>query len=234
MNCNGLNCAECSLARPGVLTGGAIETLRRWDQSKKIMELKRGQILFHEGQLSRGLYCIDAGRLKLYRSGPGGELQIVRLVGPGQLLGHRSLFSGQEMSATAEVLQDATVCFIEGAVVKEAAAQDPQISQNFLKILASELGQAEGNLFSVARLNATVRLARLLIEISEPSGAVAPLTREEMGQVIGITSESVSRTLSLLCKAGVLELKKRSIQILDAGLLEQFAQDDSKLVPAGH
>jgi CRP-like cAMP-binding protein len=61
MNCNGLNCAECSLARPGVLTGGAIETLRRWDQSKKIMELKRGQILFHEGQLSRGLYCIDAG-----------------------------------------------------------------------------------------------------------------------------------------------------------------------------
>jgi CRP/FNR family transcriptional regulator, polysaccharide utilization system transcription regulator len=225
MTCRALNCAECSRTRPGILQGGSDETLANWDKNKKVFALKRGQILFHEGQVSKGLYCIDAGRLKLYRSGPGGELQIVRLVGPGQLLGHRSLFSGQEMSATAEVLQDATVCFVEGSIVKNAAATDSQISMNFLKMLAAELGQAEAHLFSVARLSATVRLSKLLLELADPSGSVCPLTREEMGQVIGITSESVSRTLSLLCKAGAIELRKRNIEILSLPMLQQFAQE---------
>ena len=216
-------CGECSLGLPCVLTGAESEVVDCWDSAKRVLKIDRGEILFHEGQPSRGLYCVCSGRFKLYRTGIGGELQIVRLAGSRRILGHRSLFADERMSATAEAMQDCTVCFIDRRIVLDCVAKDAEIARNLLRILANELGNAEAQLLSVAHLNAIARLAHLLLEISDEKGVVCELTREEIGQIIGVTPESVSRSLHQLAREGAIALDKRRIRVIVAQRLQAYA-----------
>ncbi|MBI3927985.1 MAG: Crp/Fnr family transcriptional regulator [Armatimonadetes bacterium] len=201
----------------GILTDALPETITAWDECKKVMGLPRGHFLFHQGEPAEGLYVILSGFIKLYRTGAAGDLQVVRLVGPGGVLGHRSLMAREPLGATAEVIQDASFCFVPGNLVLDTLDGDPAVAWNMMRILARSLGQSEGRLLAVARMSTGARVASLLLEYADPDTGLfmVALTREEIGQVIGATTESVSRVLRSWESLGVIALEGRSIRILD-------------------
>ncbi|HND64193.1 MAG TPA: cyclic nucleotide-binding domain-containing protein, partial [Elusimicrobiota bacterium] len=82
------------------------DAVKKLDGAQTENLFKKGQILFYEGNPAVGVYCVSAGEVKLSKTGAGGRPQILGIVGPGTLMGHRSLLTNQPHTMTAEALVD--------------------------------------------------------------------------------------------------------------------------------
>lgn len=221
-----LTCGSCVQCTDGVLTGAQPATIATWNRAKKILGYRRGQVLFREGTPSRGLYAIYSGRIKLYRTTSAGEVQIVRLAGPSDIIGHRSLLAGEPLACTAEALEEAVVCMVEREIVLQSIREDPAVAMSFLTQMARSLGRAEERLLALAHRSTCARVAGFLLEQCDAQGRVAlRLTREEIGQVLGTTTESVSRVLRFLAQRNLLRLEGRGLRLLAPQALAYLASD---------
>jgi CRP-like cAMP-binding protein len=184
---------------------------------------KAGQILFYEGNRAFGIYCVFSGKIKLYKTGFNGRLQIVRLAGTGDLLGYRSLLADEPYAATAEAMEDAMVCFVDRGTFFEMMRQNGKLAMEMMKKLCRELRSAEDHVLDVAQKSTRERLASLLLTLKETYGKPCSdgteigisLSREEMAEMIGTTQETVIRLLSDFKEKGVLMIDGRHIIIPD-------------------
>ncbi|HSA60292.1 MAG TPA: Crp/Fnr family transcriptional regulator [bacterium] len=224
-----LDCATCGSRVLGVLCSLDKAGLEECSEHKTTNQYKKGQVIFYEGNQSYGLYCIFAGRVKLYKTGVDGRQQIVRIAGPGDLLGYRSLFAEEPYAATAEVLEDATICCVDRNAFFPLLSKNPQLSLNIIRKLARELRDAEDLATSIAHRSVRERMAELLLMLKETYGKPVKsgvridlqLSREEMADMIGVTQETAIRLLSEFKKDGLIDVKERDITVLDAkGLVE--------------
>lgn len=192
---------------------------------------KAGQVLFYEGNRAFGIYCIYSGRVKLYKTGHGGRLQIVRLAGPGDLIGYRSLFAEESYSATAEAMEDAAVCFLEKSVFLPLLSKEPGLAMKMIRKLSGELRYAEDRMTDIAQKPVKERLAELLLLLKETYGKAnnggveigLSLSREEMAEMIGTTQETIIRLLSEFKARGFLQIDGRQIVITDMKPLLRIA-----------
>ncbi len=225
-----LNCQQCSARLEGFFGGLNAEGIAQCNQHTT-NTYKAGQVLFYEGNPAFGVYCVYSGRIKLYKTSRGGRLQIVRLAGPGDLIGYRCLFAEESYTATAEAMEDATVCFIEKAVFLPLLSQQPDLATKMIRKLSAELRQAEDRMADIAQKSVKERLAELLLLLKETYGKVTPagteiglaLSREEMAEMIGTTQESVIRLLSEFKAKGIIHLDGRQIVIVNPKLLLRIA-----------
>lgn len=214
-------CHGCSACGHGVVVGASKEVLDLWNEVKKTKIYRRGDILFREGDPSSGIYCSFSGLIKLYRTSLDGEVRILRLVRGMHVMGHRSLLCDEPVNCTAEVIQEAQICFVDRATMLKCMAMDSRLSTNLARLLAGELARAEELVFSASCLSTRARLARLLLEISSGQGWALELTRAEIGQMTGSSPESISRALHDLAREGTIVLEKRRILVRDRERLEQ-------------
>src|SRR3989338_5009082 len=89
------DCQTCNSRLLGVLCDLNGQGVQECNEHKTANIYKKGQVIFYEGNQAFGLYCVFSGRVKLYKTGTDGRLQIVRIAGAGDLLGYRSLFSDE-------------------------------------------------------------------------------------------------------------------------------------------
>ncbi|MFN8613625.1 MAG: Crp/Fnr family transcriptional regulator [Vulcanimicrobiota bacterium] len=217
------SCQQCADCGHKLLTGVAADTLDIWNSAKVTRTLGRGNILFREGEASGGVYCTESGLLKLFRTSLHGEVQIVRLVHGREVVGHRSLLTGEPLTASATAVRDTRLCFVDAATVQRCLKMDPTLSLNLARLLARDLGHSEGQLFNLSQMDTCARLSRLLLELRQPNGCAVELTRAEMSQMVGASPESVSRTLQALARVGAVRLVCRRIVVEDLPLLQSYA-----------
>jgi len=227
-----LDCIACSSRLLGVLCNLEQPALEECNQHKTTNEYKKGQVIFYEGNQAYGLYCIFTGRVKLFKTGVDGKQQIVRIAGPGDLLGYRSLFSDEPYSATAEALENATICCVDRNAFFPVLAKNPELALNIISKLCRELRQAEELATSIAQRSVRERMAELLLMLKEAYGKPTKkgvlidlkLSREELAEMIGITQETAIRLLSEFKGDGVIEVRDRDITIVDSKALLETAR----------
>ena len=218
------SCQDCANCGHGVLSGVGPEAMALWNQSRRTREVKRGEILFHEGQLSAGVYCTYSGLTKLYRTAQNGGVQILQLVGGMRVLGHSSVLGDEPMACTAEVVQPGRLCLVDRQVVLRCMEQDARLSVNLCRLLSRELLRAEDQWFALSCLSTRSRLARLLLDLDQGGPWIVELTRAEMGKMIGASPESISRVLQELEAQGAIGLHKRKIRVSDASILASLGE----------
>ena len=216
-------CHQCAGCGHKLLSGVSAETLESWNAAKVSRTLARGATLFREGELSGGVYCTESGLLKLFRTSLQGEVQIVRLVHGMEVVGHRSLLTGEPLTCSATAVRETRLCFVEAAIVRRCLQSDPALSLNLARLLARDLGHSEGQLFNLSQMDIRGRITRLLLELRQPSGCAAELTRAEMSQMVGASPESVSRTLQALARVGAIRLVRRRIVLENLPLLQSYS-----------
>ncbi len=228
------DCKNCSTRLLGVFCHLSDSALGELEKYKTSNTYKKGQLIFYEGNPSLGLYCIFSGRVKLYKSLSNGSQQILRIAGPGDLLGYRSLFAGENYHASAETLEDSNVCYIDPNAFFSILAKNPDLALSLIKKLAQELRVAENLAVSITHKPARKRMAELLLLLKETYGKKVKegieislqLTRQEMAEMIGSTQETSIRLLSDFKKEKMIKVQERSITIcnlealLDAADLE--------------
>ena len=224
LSCTTGACSKCADIGHKLLSGASDEATALWNAAKKNRLIPRGAVLFREGEVSQGVYCTSSGLLNLYRTSPDGEVQIVRLVHGLEIVGHRSLLTGEPLTSTATAVRDCRLCFVDAATVHRCLQLDPGLALNLAKILARDLGHCESQLFNLSQLDTRGRLSRLLLELRQRNGYAVELSRCEMSQMVGASPESVSRTLQALARQGAVRLIRRQVSVDDLPLLEEYAE----------
>lgn len=223
-DCANCVCSDCAHKGHILLSGVSDEVLALWNGAKKTRVIRKGTDLFREGEVSQGVYCTYSGLLKLYRTSMDGEIQIVRLVHGLEVVGHRSLLTGEPLTSTATALRDCRLCFVDAATVRRCLQLDSSLALNLAKFLARDLGHCESQLFNLSQLDTRARLSRLLLELRQRNGYAVELSRAEMSQLVGASPESVSRTLQALARQGAVRLIRRQVSVDNLPLLEEFAE----------
>jgi CRP/FNR family transcriptional regulator len=203
------------------------------NHEKTAHEYGRGQVIFYEGTPPLAIYCIHSGIVKLYKSGKNGTNIMIRILGPGEVIGYRALLASEAYAATAEAVDASTVCTITRNTIDELLKSDPRLILRLLSKLAAELRISEDQM--VTRLQEPVRqrTARFLLWLRESltdgsrrSNTISvPLLREEMAQMIGTTPETFSRTLRALSRDHLIAYDRKSISILRPRVLQRLADE---------
>jgi CRP/FNR family cyclic AMP-dependent transcriptional regulator len=187
-------------------------------------------VLFLEKTDPRGVTVLCEGEVKLSISSSDGKTLIVRIAKPGEVLGLTAVVGGTQYEVTAETLRPCHVAFIRRDDFLRFVAAHPEVYQGIVKQLTSSYGGACDQLRTVG-LSASVpqRLGRLLLDWSQGATEVKaghqitlPLTHEEIGECIGSSRESVTRTFSELTSRHLLSRKGSTVTIPDRAALQNF------------
>lgn len=226
-----VTCALCDLRKIGLF--GALEDdfLGRVDTEKTVHLYRQRQVVFHEGTPPLAIYCIRAGRVKLYRTGSKGEEVVLRILVPGDVFGHRPLLAGELYAATAEAIEEAEVCVLPKQTLIELLRVSPSLALEMLARLSRDLRVSEDQLLDVSQRSVKQRAANLLLMFLEGCGEridggvklAIPIQRKEMAQMVGTTPETFSRTLHDLAERQAIALSRSEIVVIDEKLLRQIA-----------
>lgn len=199
---------------------------------RKVMnKYKKGQTIYFQGNPSFGLYCINSGKIKISNLGSDGKESILRIASGGDALGHQNLFSEENYNATATVLEDAVLCFIDKRFIYQAVKEEPTIALNIIQKLSREMGSSEVKAAAMTQKNVRERLAELLLMLQKSYGIKEKnrtrlnifLSREEMASMVGTANETLIRFISEFKAEGLIEQEKKTIFIKDEKRLLEFA-----------
>lgn len=226
-----VECEHCQSRGKGIFCELEEVALNDISHNKVMNNYKKGQTIFFQGNPPFGLYCINTGKIKVSKIGNDGKESIVRIAGPGDVLGHRSLFADENFTATATVIEDSTICFLDKKFILKALADEPSIALRLIQKLSKEMGSAEERTAAMSQKNVRERLAELLLVLKKSYGIKEgnrwrldiKLTREEVASMVGTANETVIRFISEFKEEGLIEQEGKTIFIVDEPRLIEFA-----------
>ncbi len=224
-------CDICTAQNPGGVCRLKTGPAGRFAGERAAQLFLRGEALFHEGWPAHSLFIVHSGRVRVFRTWKDGEEQVLRVLGPGEIVGYRPILANEPYGASAEALEDSSVCVVPRAAVLERIRQDPELALEMLSKLSKELRISEDLMMDLIRRPVRERAARLLaglVEVYGATGESASLTsgsipRKDLARMIGTTPETFSRILRGFAQRGIVELTRNRIVVRDAALLRRAA-----------
>jgi CRP-like cAMP-binding protein len=220
------DCRQCAL-RESVLFAGLEESdFEKIHQPIDQFTLQPGQALYHAGESGDRMYTIRSGMVKLVQYLPDGSQRIVRLVKTADVAGLESLV-GQPYEHDAIVLQTTEVCCLPVRTVQALSKDSPQLHIELLHRWQRALSEADAWLTELSTGPARERVARLLLRLvrGEAEPACTLFGREDLGAMLGITTETASRTIAEFKRQGILTDLGGNRYRVDTGKINELLAD---------
>jgi len=224
------SCDQCIVRQLNSLKSLDKEELKRISACKTTRTIKKGEVIFEEGDHINGVFCISSGICKVSKMSSNGRDQIIHLVQKGDILGERSLINDEVANLKATAINDMEVCFIPREEIIKDLQKNSDFSMNVLRDLAASLKSADNVIVDMAQKTVKQRLAEMLINLEDKFGHDLDhvlninLSREDIANIIGTATESAIRLLSEFKKEGVISLKGKNISLKDIPELKKIAQ----------
>jgi CRP-like cAMP-binding protein len=192
-----------------------------------VVSVKKGELIYKEGEKTKGLFCLASGKYKIFRTGVGGREQILKLIKPSDLAGYRNIFQNITWHDSAIAIEDSVVCIMEKQSLMNILKNNSEFSLKLMKLLADELTFAQDRIISLTQKHVRARVVETLLMLSEIYGfendgntISASLSRDDIAHHSNMTTSNAIRTLSNLSSEGLIDLKRRKIKLLDISALE--------------
>lgn len=224
------NCQTCKLRKSGYFCQLQGAALKNFDAAKASSVYPEGAVLFIEKQEARGVFVLCEGQVKLSISSAEGKTLILRIAKPGEVLGLHAVVSGQPYQASAETLESCQVNFVRQNDFLTFLRQHSEASIVAAQQLSGSYQAACEQIRSLGLTHsASEKLARFLLESSAKGQETRQgirvrltMTHEEIGQVIGTSRETVTRTLSEFKQKQLVALNGSMLVIQNRAALESF------------
>ncbi|MEZ5906433.1 MAG: helix-turn-helix domain-containing protein [Geminicoccaceae bacterium] len=224
-----VDCANCGI-RPiaicGALAPIALGKLAAIAGSRRV---DAGAQLIQEGEPAEDIFTLTEGMLKIYKLMPDGRRQITGFLIPGDLVG---LAYGDSYIYSAEAVTDIVACRFRRSNLLALMTDHPELEHRLLSRAGNELAAAQAQMLLLGRKTARERVASFLLGLAERRGTKTgepmplPMNRGDIADFLGLTIETVSRTLTLMRKAGLIILPdKHSVTITDLASLRAASGD---------
>jgi len=182
---------------------------------------RKREVVFMEGDECGGLYIIRVGRVKLVRTSKGGKEQIIKIGGPGDLLGLEVFYEGKSYENSAIAMEDADLCYVRKSDFFGLLEKKPEIARKLITSLGKELHHAYEKIGHLGLMNAKEKLAHLLYTLAGEYGVphnkgvrlYLKMSRLEIAGLLGITQETSIRLLKGFKEEGILDIKRKEISI---------------------
>jgi CRP/FNR family cyclic AMP-dependent transcriptional regulator len=225
------SCLTCKARESSLfckLSGSALEKL---DELKSVAIYPRGAVLFVEGQLCRGVFCLCQGHAKLLTSSREGKTIIMRIVQPGEFLGLSAAVSGRPYLATAEVIEPSQVNFFRTEDFLSFLREYDEAAYGAAVALSYDYREAFETIRTLGvSHSAPEKLARLILDWSsaggrdpknqKPNSIRVPFTHEEIAELIGASRETVTRLLNDFKRKEMISFNGSTLIILNRDALE--------------
>ena len=221
---------QCIVREFSSLKALSKDELLKISDCKTSLIVKKGDVIFEEGENVNGIYCIKDGICKLTKLSANGKDHIVKLVSKGELLGQRSMISDEPVNLSAVALEDMEVCFIPKTEVMGFFDKNNQFSMNVMRSICGDLKEADDHMVNLAQKTVKERLAETLLYLSDTFGKnednslKVQLSRDELASMIGTATESCIRLLSDFKKLDLIELNGKKIILKDINKLKKMAE----------
>lgn len=193
------------------------------------LSYKKGELIYQEGNMPVGLLCLITGKVKIYKEGIGGRVQIVRMAKPIGFIGYRAFFAEEIHIASAEALEDSIVCRIKTELILDIVRNTPELAMSIIRALATDLGFSNRRTVTLTQKHIRGRLAEALLVLKDTYGYEGDdctlkiyLTREDLANLSNMTTANAIRTLSNFASEGIVELIGKKIKIIDKEGLEEI------------
>jgi CRP/FNR family transcriptional regulator, anaerobic regulatory protein len=213
-------CETCEVRVLATCRAVGVEGLARLAAAGTCRRIEAGQALFGEGEPAEAVYTLTAGMLKLYKLMSDGRRQVVGFLIPGDFLG---LAFGRGYAYTAEAVTPVAACRFGRARFMGLLEEFPALEKEVLTRTSSDLAAAQDQMLLLGRKTARERVASFLRRHAERERRAAlvcgyeegegegraiglPMGRADIADHLGLTIETVSRTLTSLRKEGIIEL----------------------------
>ena len=197
------------------------EAVDRVAADAETRSLRRGDVLFNEGDEAEELFVVASGRIAMANRSIDGRESVLALMEAGDLFGEMPLFDGQPRSADARALEPSQVHAVAYAPLRELLQQEPGMLWGVVAMLARRLRTMDVALADAVFLDVTGRTAKRLLELAgEADEFQLPITQEELAGLVGASRERVNKALSSFIRLGWIDQRERRYRILNREQLE--------------
>lgn len=225
-------CSSCALNKLCLPTGLDESGTGRLDKIiGRRRRLERGDKLFSMDDAFQNLYAIRFGHFKTFRINPSGEQQVVGFHMGGELLGMDAIGTERHHNY-AVALEDSEVCEIPFARLDTLFAELPPLLRHFHRIMSDEISREQVVMLLLGGMRAEQRFAIFLLNLATRYAARGysstqfqlRMSREDIGNYLGLTIESVSRLLLRFKEKGWVRVANREVELLDRDSIEALAK----------
>jgi CRP-like cAMP-binding protein len=220
------DCKNCALRESVLFAGLREQDFEVIHDPIDQYRLPVGSILYRAGDPGETLFTIRTGLLKLVQYLPDGSQRIVRLIRDTDITGLECLV-GDNYQHDAVVLEETEVCSLPVTTVNQLSQQNPELHKELLNRWQHALREADAWLTELSTGSAKQRVARLLLRLVHnlEESECQLFGREDMGAMLGITTETASRTIAEFKRQSLLIEKRPGRFLLDVPNLERIAED---------
>jgi CRP-like cAMP-binding protein len=220
-------CRHCAVRNSALFAGLQEADFRHIHQPIKDVVLAPQDTLYRMHERGSALFTLRSGVIKLLQYLPDGSQRIVRLLKDSDALGLEALVE-QPYQHDAVALTDCEICAIPVGVIERLGREQPRLYRELMARWQQALSEADAWLTQFTTGTARQRVARLLLRLSCPdqNNHLPLFGREDMGAMVGLTTETVSRTIAELRRQGVLRDQGTSLQECDRGTLRRIADGE--------
>lgn len=199
------------------------EKLEKLHNIATLKPVKKGCIIFTEGQKGEAIYFVKTGKIKISKISSVGKEYTIKIMEEGDVFGESTLFIGGEYPATAEAIEDSEILELKNKDIEDLILKDTQIALSIIKILAKRLKYIAVVIENLALRDSVGRTASILLTFARERGISTKegilveidLKRQELANLAGTSRENITRILSQMDRDGIIKLGKDKILIKD-------------------
>jgi CRP-like cAMP-binding protein len=191
-----------------------------------------GETVFSEGEPCSGLYIVEKGRLRIFKSSPDGREQVLAIEGPASSVAELPVFDGGSYPASASAVENSEMLFISKEDFQALCLENPKVALKVLRVVSRRLRGLVSMIEQLSFMTVRHRLAATLLRMAKKGkpkkGGIEfnlMVSNQELASQIGTVRELVSRTLSQLQSEGLIHLNGRAVLVTNIRGLKFEAQE---------
>lgn len=197
----------------------------------QIINYGKNEMIYIEDEEPKYLMCLLNGKVKIFKNGVGGRVQIVRMIRPVQYFGYRAFFANEPYVTAASAFESSTICLIPMELIESFFHNNGKLALFFIKQLSVDLGVADQRVVNLTQKHIRGRLAESLIFLKESYGLDEDgatiniyLAREDLANLSNMTASNAIRTLSMFVDEKIISMDGRRIKIIDEERLRKISK----------
>lgn len=196
-----------------------------------IHNFKKNQIIYAEKEEPEYLWCLLKGKVKIFKDGIGGRVQILRLIRPVQYFGYRAYFANEPYVSSTAAFETSTLGSIPMSLVSELIQNNIKLAWFFIHELSRNLGGSDTKIVNLTQKHIRGRLAEALIMLKDNYGYEDDnstlniyMAREDLANLSNMTTSNAIRTLSGFVSEKILAVDGRRIKIINEPMLRKISK----------
>lgn len=189
---------------------------------RKTFQYKKGELIFGEGDLVKGIYFVYSGTVKVHKKWGSEKELIIRFARKGSIFGHRGLGMDHYYPISATALEPVTACYIDLEFFQASLRVNPGFIQGLLLFFADELQESERKMRNLAHMQVKGRVAQALLNLRDQFGTTEEgflgltLSRQDLASLVGATYETVFRIINELAQDNLIRTDSKQIAITNS------------------